>query len=614
MSRDNRNAKLSDLYDFQYGMGNTIENIGGDYPIYGSNGAVGYTNVFNSENAPVIGHIGAYAGIVNWASGKHYVTYNGVICKIKNGNNSRFGYYVLRNSNLQKSLRGSTQPFISYDLLNDVKAFLPEKATQDKIASVLSALDAKIELNNRINAELEAMAKTLYDYWFVQFDFPNSKGKPYKTSGGKMVWNEELRREIPQGWISGALSELGDILGGSTPSRDIEENFDINGTPWITPKDLSENIGNKFITKGEVSVSEKGLKSASLKILPKGSVLMSSRAPVGYMAIARESVTTNQGFKSFVPKAGYSTSFIFYTIENAMPEIINNASGSTFKEISGATLKTIKICLPKKEVVKEYTHKVDAIFERQNLLELENQKLTELRDWLLPMLMNGQVKVGTSAVDDSMLMAAEPKLEYGTINREVLTIPKSKTGFAKQVLAGKIVSLFRDDKNFTDIKFQKLQYLAEHIAGADLEWNYYRKMAGPYDNKFMHSVFARLKRNKWFEDRKQKFKPLAKASEVNSHYQKCFSPVDDKLKKLFDLLKNATEGHSEVIATVYAAWNDLILKKEKVTDDKIVKLFFEWSVRKEGYTKQQILSTIKWLKDKGFEPNGFGYVIKELKK
>ncbi len=289
---------------------------------------------------------------------------------------------------------GTTFKEVSKGVIENLAIEIPKDLKdQQKIASVLSALDSKIELNNRINAELEAMAKTIYDYWFVQFDFPNKNGKPYKTSGGKMVWNEELKREIPKDWDSGVLSDLGEILGGSTPSRDIEENFDANGTPWITPKDLSENTENKFITKGEVSVSDKGLKSASLKILPKGSVLMSSRAPVGYMAIARVSVTTNQGFKSFVPKLDYSTSFIYYTIKNAMPEIINNASGSTFKEISGSTLKIIKVCLPNNIVIKEYTSKVDAIFDRQNNLEIENLKLTELRDWLLPMLMNGQVKV-----------------------------------------------------------------------------------------------------------------------------------------------------------------------------------------------------------------------------
>jgi type I restriction enzyme S subunit len=311
--------------------------------------------------------------------------------------NVEFLYYYLCSKQVSAYIGSqcaqSVQPNLNLAQVGELPIIEYPLSYQQKIASVLSALDSKIELNNRINAQLEAMAKTLYDYWFVQFDFPNKNGKPYKTSGGKMVWNEELKREIPEGWISGALCDLGDIIGGSTPSRDVEENFVINGIPWITPKDLSVNTGNKFITKGEVSVSEKGLKSASLKLLPKGSVLMSSRAPVGYMAIAREPVTTNQGFKSFVPRADYSTSFIYYTIKNSMPEIINNASGSTFKEISGSTLKLIKVCLPKNKVIEEYTIKVEPIFNSQNNLEIENQKLIELRDWLLPMLMNGQVKV-----------------------------------------------------------------------------------------------------------------------------------------------------------------------------------------------------------------------------
>jgi len=171
------------------------------------------------------------------------------------------------------------------------------------------------------------------------------------------------------------------------------EYFSNQGTAWITPKDLSMNGDNKFITKGEIDVSDKGLKVASLKIMPKGTILLSSRAPIGYMAIAREAVTTNQGFKSFVPKTDYTTPFIFYTIKNSLPEIINNASGSTFKEISGGTLKTIKTCLPEKSIIKSFTKKVESIFERQNLIEIENQQLSEHRDWLLPMLMNGQVKV-----------------------------------------------------------------------------------------------------------------------------------------------------------------------------------------------------------------------------
>jgi type I restriction enzyme S subunit len=311
--------------------------------------------------------------------------------------NSKFISYYFRQRYFKEMMLnisvGATMPSLNTSLMDNIPLFLPKIETQQKIASVLSALDSKIELNNRINAELEAMAKTLYNYWFVQFDFPNHEGKPYKTSGGKMVWNEELKREIPVGWENGVLINIGNIIGGSTPPKENSDYFDTNGTAWITPKDLSLNIGNKFITKGEIDVSEKGLKVASLNIMPKGSVLMSSRAPIGYMAISRETVTTNQGFKSFVPKQGFSTPYVYYTVKNALPTIISNASGSTFKEIPSSTLKTIAIWLPPTVLIEEYTKIVDAIFEKQNKIELENQHLSNLRDWLLPMLMNGQVRV-----------------------------------------------------------------------------------------------------------------------------------------------------------------------------------------------------------------------------
>jgi len=282
---------------------------------------------------------------------------------------------------------GSTIKRIYNDNLRSIEITYPESLEdQQKIAAVLTALDAKIELNARINAELEQVAKTLYDYWFVQF-------APHKSAGGKMVWNEALKREIPLGWKNGTLSDLGTITGGSTPSKEVDEYFTDNGTAWITPKDLSLNTGNKFITKGELDVSEKGLKAASLTIMPRGTILLSSRAPIGYMAIAREEVTTNQGFKSFILNKGYSIPFVYYTVKNAIPTIINHSSGSTFKEASATVLKSIAVCLPPVSLTEKYKEAVDAIFERQNKLELESQTLTELRDWLLPMLMNGQVKV-----------------------------------------------------------------------------------------------------------------------------------------------------------------------------------------------------------------------------
>lgn len=284
-------------------------------------------------------------------------------------------------------------PQITFDVLKTLSINIPSLSEQQKIVDVISCLNKKIKLNERINTELENLAKTIYDYWFVQFDFPDRNGKPYKSSGGEMVYNKECDRAIPAGWEIGTLFDLGDIVGGSTPSTQNLLNFCNNGTAWITPKDLSGNVGNKFISKGNLDVTEIGIKEASLKIYPKESVLLSTRAPIGYMAISRNDFTTNQGFKSFIPNKEFSTHFIYYTIQSSLKTIIQYASGSTFKEISATTLKSIKVCLPKRSISNLFTQKVSPIFRRQDILEKENQQLTQLRDWLLPMLMNGQISV-----------------------------------------------------------------------------------------------------------------------------------------------------------------------------------------------------------------------------
>lgn len=308
-----------------------------------------------------------------------------------------FIYHLFKTKTVREQIRasssGSKVKHTSPQRIYDVKVPFPSLDEQKKIAKFLDAIEQKIELNNKMNAELEAMAKLIYDYWFVQFDFPDSDGKPYISSGGKMVYNEELKREIPEGWSAGTLNDLGQIVGGSTPSTSVAENFSADGTPWITPKDLSKNVGNKFISRGVENVSSAGIKSASLKVYPKGTVLMSSRAPIGYLAIARNNLTTNQGFKSFIPNKGFSSSFIFYTAIHVMKAIIQYSSGSTFKEVSGSTLKTVKVCLPNDELADLFTNRMSSIFERQNLAELENQRLTGLRNWLLPMLMNGQISI-----------------------------------------------------------------------------------------------------------------------------------------------------------------------------------------------------------------------------
>lgn len=288
----------------------------------------------------------------------------------------------------------SAVPGVNRNDLYPVSVTLPsDREEQRSIADVLSSLDAKIEHNTKLIKMLEKQAQLIYDYWFIQFDFPDENGKPYRSSGGKMVWSDELKREIPEGWEGIPIQMIANVVGGSTPSTKDPLNFaEGDGIPWITPKDLSGSK-NFYIKKGRVSLTEKGRKEASLTYLPLGSILFSSRAPIGYIAIAAERVTTNQGFKSLVPKDMSYTPYLFFLMKSLVPYFIQAAGITTFKEISGSQLKATMIPHPSSNVIKAFHEQVIPIFNRRQSIEEEIGLLTVQRDFLLPMLMNGQVKV-----------------------------------------------------------------------------------------------------------------------------------------------------------------------------------------------------------------------------
>lgn len=166
------------------------------------------------------------------------------------------------------------------------------------------------------------MAKTIYDYWFVQFDFPDENGNPYKSFGGKMTWNDKLKTQIPQYWQSGTLSAYGMILSGGTPFTGNLNFYAEEGIAWITPNDLSNNTSNMFISHGERDISLQGLNSSSATLIPPESILLSTRAPIGYIAISMNELTTNQGFKTLVPNNTDNTCFYIICL-NATFHILN---------------------------------------------------------------------------------------------------------------------------------------------------------------------------------------------------------------------------------------------------------------------------------------------------
>ena len=294
--------------------------------------------------------------------------------------------YVMQGAKGSKMPRGDKEQILRYKMPT-------LSCSEESIGTLFMNIDSKIRLNEQINQNLEAMAKQLFDYWFVQFDFPNDEGKPYKSSGGEMVWNEKLKREIPVPWEARLIEEIADVYNGATPSTTDELNYG-GDIIWITPKDLSDQK-QKFVYQGERNISQVGYDSCSTHLLPQNTILMSSRAPIGLLAIAKTELCTNQGFKSFVAKEENMESYLYYYLQIHIKQIEQLGTGTTFKEVSRDDILRFPILKPENQMLNKWSKIVTGINIRQLSLQKENENLTKQRDELLPLLMNGQVSVNS---------------------------------------------------------------------------------------------------------------------------------------------------------------------------------------------------------------------------
>ncbi len=257
-------------------------------------------------------------------------------------------------------------PSINTEILSGVSLNLPDLPEQHSIASILSSLDNKIDLLHRQNKTLEALAETLFRQWFVE--------------------------EAEEGWETGKLGDVISVKGGTTPSTSNPEFWD-GDIHWTSPRDLS-NHNSVFMTTTERRITEKGLAQIGSGLLPIGTVLLSSRAPIGYLAITDISVAINQGYIAIIWDKLIPSYFIYLWIKTNLDSIINAANGSVFLEISKSTFKELDIVVPSKPKLDNFNKNITPLFEkiRRNVYQIRT--LARLRDTLLPKLMSGEVKVG----------------------------------------------------------------------------------------------------------------------------------------------------------------------------------------------------------------------------
>ena len=282
-----------------------------------------------------------------------------------------FVYYlvcspIVREPAIKSMVGSSGRQRVQTDVLQNLEINLPDLETQRIIGSILRGIDDRISLNTAINENLEQQAQAYFVDLFITNADPN--------------------------WRIGTISDLGNVVGGGTPSKKVEEYYTSDGIAWITPKDLS-NDKSKFVAHGETDITELGLAKSSATLMPKGTVLFSSRAPIGYIAIADGQVCTNQGFRSIVPFDNVGTAFVYYFLKENLSAIENVASGSTFKEVSGSTMKNFTAIIPDNDTLAEFQRFCSPLFEQQRALEYENRYLSSIRDTLLPKLMNGEIDV-----------------------------------------------------------------------------------------------------------------------------------------------------------------------------------------------------------------------------
>lgn len=318
------------------------------------------------------------------------VTYSGFLKRLRpiqrDKTYAKYMAFYLRGYLFRKSMKNNSTLTLRASLNEAIFSYLdlllPSYNQQKKIGNFLYSIHQKIALNHQINTQLEALAKLIYDYWFVQFDFPNADGQPYKSSGGKMVFSEELGREVPEGWEVGELSDIANITMGQSPSGD-SYNETGEGTVFYQG---STDFGWRFPSIRKYTTSPK-------RFAKENDILLSVRAPVGTLNIAKENCCIGRGLAALSSKIG-SNNYLFSVLQDfKLVFEQRNSMGTTFGSINKNDLHSLSIVIPPDDVLNSFDKITSNFDETIFVKSKENHHLTQLRDWLLPLLMNGQVRV-----------------------------------------------------------------------------------------------------------------------------------------------------------------------------------------------------------------------------
>jgi type I restriction enzyme, S subunit len=405
-------GELTENFDGRRVPVKELERKPGPYPYYGASGIVDYVDgyLFDGEYL-LIGEDGEnlrtrQTPIAFMARGKFWVNNHAHIVRGNHRADTRFLNYVLSQTDISGYLTGSTMPKLTQGNLNRLPVIAPPLAEQKTIAAVLGVLDDKIELNRRMNATLEAMARALFQSWFVDFDPVRTKLDGRQPTGLDSTTAALFPNSFqvtgavhfPTGWTVQPVGEVVDCVGGATPSTAESAYWEGGIHHWTTPKDFS-SLQSPILLETNRKLTEAGIAKISSGLLPEGTLLLSSRAPVGYLAITAMPVAINQGFIAIKCNDAASNFFMLNWCQVNMPEIENRATGTTFAEISKKDFRPIQLVLPPKEIMTVFTSKVTPLYDQIKANLIQSRTLATLRDTLLPKLLSGELRVTSPQKD-----------------------------------------------------------------------------------------------------------------------------------------------------------------------------------------------------------------------
>lgn len=538
--------------------------------------------------------------------------------------NGKFLYYCLLANvkGLKRTAVGSAQPNL---LLRDLRAFEVKVdsniKTQKQIAKVLSDLDAKIEVNNKINQQLEAMAKTLYDYWFVQFEFPDKNGKPYKSSGGKMVYNDVLKREIPEGW---EVKELGDCINIfdnlRIPLSRSEREKRPGNIPYFGATGLMDYVDDYIFNDDYILLAE------------DGSVMNEKGMPIVQFIWGKTWVNNHA---HVIQAKDKSHNEFFYQLMKMIPVILIK-TGSIQMKINQENLKKYKVLIPNVELIENFSFSSNDIRKKLINNSEQNQKLSDLRDWLLPMLMNGQAtvkpikQINTKPViaseevawqslktADNVTLAAEPQVGYGERESLQMQVVKDVDG-AAAIIGAHIVKKLEESNGMGRTKFQKALHLSEYYSEKSLGGLYTKKAAGPHNDSLIKTIegkFRNMNHVKQSYDVKNGnkhvvYKTTSMISEAENAYKNLPSSYTSKIDEIIEILKPLSLKESEAMSTLYAVWNNRLIQNQPITTPALIKDFYNWSPRKkQEFIDKDIKDALNTMKLNDIVPIGWGDYI-----